>query len=355
MALREYGIWPVNTIKGKKDHVLPIPSQGTGGSSHSSELHPTCPAVYAIGKVRQTIVQSFHLLPCLNPCSIHLHLSNIDVFEKNQQAFTVLLSNGTITTMHFGRNDRNELYWGIKHQKNHVNIQHSTCGVGLLDASRYHCENNRDIGQTIDMEAGHQRHYHDQRRSQSIVCCKRSGSAVVFPAKSDAYFSSDDGTSEVTWYNVPFDDIGIDDGSVRHVQGFTAGFLRVHMWGTGSRAGDVVPVMCYAWPDGVIDCFACDLPPPSISSSCGTNANGRLGQLMESLVSNGAMVDLFSLLSLDHSASGNSLLRIASEEYKQCTYPMDQIIENLIHRNLDGIESIYRFLVLELICGNGIV
>ena len=276
------------------------------------------------------IIVSTTFFPCLVKAHHCTSLLYVDVFRSTQKAFSVLLSNGAIVTLHYERKASHDLCWGLKHQDNQIMMPYPSCGMGI-----FHSEDT--VGDV-----------------QAIACCMRSGSTMMFPVGCDSSFKT---SNEVISYNIPLDAGGIDDDSVRYAQGFAAGYIRVRTWGlrSGAEHKNVTPVIFHAWPGGVIDCYACHTPESSTGDNRSEKVNDVNGQLFRTLLSNGALKDLLNLLSLDHSnPQPGSLLQKASEEYKACIHSDDELLTNIVKGKIDGVGSIQR-LLQDLITGREIL
>lgn len=247
-----------------------------------------------------------------------------DVFKGDNSAFSVLLTSGDVITLNYESKKPRNLCWGLKHRGNQVVLPYPSCGIGLF--------NNRRT-------SGH---------PQSIACCLRGGTTIILPTKTDESSLVHD----VVIHSLPFDATGVDDDSVRYVQGFTAGNVRARTWGRANEAESVpMPIYFQAWPNGAIDCYTCDLPVPQNETVTQIVDTDRSKHLYQILPSRDVLKDFLHLLSLDHSdLKPESLLRKASEEYKLKPIEDGDLLAGIIEKPQNVPESIY-LVLQDLITG----
>jgi hypothetical protein len=103
-------------------------------------------------------------------------------------------------------------------------------------------------------------------------------------------------------------------GSVRFIQGFTAGNIRVRSLGQSlPDPKRLLKIYFQAWSCGTIECYTCD---PQYRGLQGPD--DMTSQVYRELKSNGALERLISLLTSDHShLEAGPLLQQASREYKR--------------------------------------
>jgi hypothetical protein len=249
----------------------------------------------------------------------------IEASGKDSNCFSVVLGNGAVATFHFKVDESRGFCWGMIHKNNHVNLPNaSCCGIGLV-------------------------HTGDFANKETIVACSlRAGTTILVPTSGK--FSSNQQAQNVTIHSLSFDATGVDDDSIRYLQGFAAGDIYVKSWGRTSLLGEreKMPIFFQAWANGYIDCFVChveDAYYPKLEKQ-----DERKRYLFQRLLSNGALGALCNLLSLDHSYRPiNSLLKQASEEYKLMSCTEEELVSKLIEETND-VPSI-RLLLFKLVSG----
>jgi len=283
IEVSEISIWPAKNISGQEGFRIPLPEQRT--KQNAAGLKTVC---------------------------------SIDVSDSGQ-SFSTLLGNGALVTFHY-QMDATGFSWGLQHENNHVMMPFSSfAGAGIFDAEPL------------------------SSSSQSIACCLRGGTVIIVPLKRAQNFSCYD----ILLNSTPFDSAGIDDDSVRFVQGFTAGNVRVRSLGQSLPDPKVHLKKMYfqAWPCGTIDCYACDLQCRSLNGS-----DDMMSEIHQRLLSNGALGRLSSLLSLDHSnTEAGALLQKASIEYKKVMESNEDFIDHIISGDSDTSSS--RQLLEQLLMG----
>ena len=272
IELSDISIWPTNSISGKEGFQIPLPEQKM--KQNNSGIKEVC---------------------------------SIEVMKGGVQGFSTLLGNGALATFHYQMHHSKGLCWDLQHKNNHVMMPFSSfAGAGLFDVEP------------------------SSPNSQSIACCLRGGTAIVVPIK---HAETESSHPNIFVYSTPFDSAGIDDDSVRFVQGFTAGNIRVKSWGQSSPLEPTLRLKMYfqAWSCGTIDCYTCDLQDRSAK-----NSNARISQVYRHLLSNGALGMLTNHLSLDQSQlEAGSLLSQASQEYKKTTYSDADLLDRIISGDSD--------------------
>jgi len=217
----------------------------------------------------------------------------IDVFHnRNDQAFVVSMSDGSIATLHYyhdhelymSQNQQsltkaaepttttttttayNHLCWGISSHKNKIKLPHPVCGMSLFDNDS---EYNEDDDSIVGNKKACLKHEH------SIVSCLRGGTVIIIPVTPmddnvQCSSTAANPKDQATIYKIPQDsDIEVE---TRYIQGFTAGYMKVAEWCTGdhefehsshyngmNKTGRMLPLFFQASPSGVIDCYCCGL------------------------------------------------------------------------------------------------
>lgn len=288
IELSDISIWPTtNSISGKEGFRIPLPAQKM--KQNNSGIKAVC---------------------------------SIDVMKGGVQGFSTLLGNGALATFHYQMHDSKGLSWDLQHKNNHVMMPFSSfAGAGLFDVEP------------------------SSPNSQSIVCCLRGGTAIVVPIKNAERESSH---RDIFLYSTPFDSAGIDDDSVRFVQGFTAGNVRIRSWGQSSSSEPTARLKMFfqAWSCGTIDCYTCD--PQDRSAK---NSHARISQVYRHLLSNGALGMLTNHLSSDQSQlEAGSLLFQTSKEYRNTTYSDADLLDRIISGDSDTSST--RELLRRLLTGS---
>ncbi len=254
---------------------------------------------------------------------IYMVTNLIDIYMGSHQSFTALLSNGSVITLAYWFNETNEFKWGIRHRGNGGIQPLSACGIG-------------GFGSLVS------------ERNDSIACCTRGGTIYTFPAKPDTASVPVDLNTTIM-YDLPLGN-GVDDGVARYIQGFAAGYIRVKTWGVRSNTKPVwnsIPIFFVALPGGAVDCFTCDAKNPYHTS---TMPSGRYEALLSRLLSNGALAQLFQLLSAVDQLDTNGSLWEASKELQTQPLSPDDFVKRIVEEDLDGFQNLYE-LVQDLIVG----
>ena len=250
IEVSEISIWPAKNITGKEGFRITLPEQ-----TSKQQLA----GVKAV-------------------CSINI--------SDSGQSFSTLLGNGALVTFHY-QMYATGLSWGLQHNRNHIMMPFpSFAGAGIFDTES------------------------SSSSSQFIACCLRGGTVIVIPVKHSQNFSCND----VLLNNTSFDSAGIDDDSVRFIQGFTAGNIRVRSLGQSlPDPKRLLKIYFQAWSCGTIECYTCD---PQYRGLQGPD--DMTSQVYRELKSNGALERLISLLTSDHShLEAGPLLQQASREYRR--------------------------------------
>jgi hypothetical protein len=252
----------------------------------------------------------------------------IEASGKDSNCFSAVLGNGAIITFHFKIDESRGFCWGIIDEKNHVLLPNANCcGFGLV-----HMGNN--FGNS---------------KETIVVCGLRAGTTLLVPTSDKT--TPKQQRKNVTIHSLSFDATGVDDDSIRYIQGFVAGDIYVRSWGKTSLLGEreKMPIFFQAWASGYIDCFVCqveDVNHPKLE-----NQNERNKRLFQRLLSNGAIGALCHLLSLDHShRPTNSLLKQASEEYKLLSCKGEDLMLKMMEEQNEDVQSI-RVLLFKLVSG----
>jgi hypothetical protein len=247
---------------------------------------------------------------------------------KDDNCFSVILGNGAIVTFHYKIDESRGFRWGLLHKSNHVMLPNSSscCGLDVVH-----------IGEDAVSKG-----------TMFVACSLRAGTTLFVPITGRAAKSSD--TRSLTIHTSAFDATGVDDDSVRYVQGFVAGNIYIRQWGRTSLLGEriKVPMFFQAWASGYIDCFMChaiDVQHPVLDTN-----DKRTRYLHQRLMSNGALGALSNILSLDNSLLlEDSLLKLASEEYKVLNCKEEELMSKIMEQK-DDVQSI-RLLLKYLISG----
>jgi len=250
----------------------------------------------------------------------------IETSGKDANCFSVILGNGSVATFHFKMDPSRGFCWGIVHENNHVMLPNANCcGLGLVHTA--------DIA----------------NKEMIVACCLRAGTTLLIPTTSGKSISNHD-FKNVTIHSLSFDATGVDDDSIRYVQGFAAGNIYVRSWGRTSLLGDreKMPIFFQAWANGYIDCFVCQVEDMRCPKH--QKRDEREQYLFQRLLSNGAIGTFCNLLSLNHSDRPmTSLLKQASEEYKLLSCSEEDLISKIMQEQND-VQSI-RILLFKMVSG----
>ncbi len=290
---------------------------------------------------------------------------SIDTFQQNDSAFVASMSDGTVATMHYYKNEapgplQSELSWGVSCDENKVRLPQPACGMGLLD---------------------------NGKSGNSIIACLRDGTVFVIPVipMNDNDSNGSDGNysdarlGDFTVFKLPQDSensssnlmgagtVGSTDITTCFPQGFTAGYVRVRDWGNGDpelekkdwKPGRLVPVFFHAWPGGLIDCHACGLTPDSLTTRRTSRTalkkrvfgeNTRETKLswteILALTSSDVLVDLISfLMSIDldkgHPADDKaSTIHKAAMECKSLGKSEEDVLKRILSDGVDRMVSL---------------
>lgn len=209
--------------------------------------------------------------------------------------------------------DANHIQYGIKNHKNQMVMATPCIGLGIFDES----------------DSPEYRHSHLRHRN-SIACCSRGGGVWVIPNDPN----SENSQQQIIMYQMPYDQVGDDDGLPRYIQGFTAGYVKVKYW----RSTDVrmQPLMFHAWSGGLIDVYACDMAM-ELEETVEENKT-----LFELLLENGSIHALVHDLlesKLDHlNEIDPDLLAKAREECNEVGKDVDDIVKKMTMVGTQGYE-----------------
>jgi hypothetical protein len=199
--------------------------RGGGGRGRSAQLNnTTSTATQAISGYDE-------------PQSVNI----IESFQGDDPAFSSVLSNGNVATLHSfikkstNNNNESKLSWGLCHLRNQIALPQPCIGLGLFDNTDL-AKNKRFNWHNNDPNL-----LQDLKHEHSMICCLRGGTVLVVPVISlhqEKKESSKNCFHEICMYQCPNDFDGDSDNLIRYVQGFTAAYTIVKTRRTIATAVD---------------------------------------------------------------------------------------------------------------------
>jgi hypothetical protein len=160
--------------------------------------------------------------------------SGDDIMKSKNPRVCVALSDGTVALLSCSEDPRMNEAVGIAEDIHQILLSHPAVGCGRIY-----------LPFGIDNR---------EKRLSYVACCVRSGTCYLIPTT-----TTTDLKHPLDVAVVPFPhDISSDLDEI-YIQAFSAGNLMVN--------GQPTPVMLYAWPDGVVDVYACGLVSPDFTAS----------------------------------------------------------------------------------------
>ena len=239
----------------------------------------------------------------------------------------VSFSNGILSSI-----PKEHFSWEVTDQRNHILLPKACVGYGTFD--KYNCTT-------------HLNHQY------TIACCSRDGSVIMIPKElfTSSYSWS---PSDVIRYQIPCDSDG-EDGSIRYVQGFTAGYIRTKVRkGEGiltANGGKVQPLLFRALSGGLIDVYVCNRAKDSYSDrSCsGSNIRSSEEDLKLQFISL-AVETLLRIESYDNVDTKQvDMMLAASNECKLLGNNVEEVIARISKNGIENYPKLKRFIEISLI------
>jgi hypothetical protein len=182
------------------------------------------------------------------------------------------LSDGTMGILSAPTVSKDEsLSWGVAKAADQVLFQYPAVGLGHVNTVH---SSSRQSG--------------DKKTHPHVACCLRGATTYLIPLNSDDDAPENPPVTVISYPN----DIDADMG-IQHLQGFTAGNLRLSDQSSSTAApleSHTIPVLFYAWPGGVVDVYCCELLKPPTETE-------HYRPILIELIQNGSVQLLQSFLS----------------------------------------------------------